>query len=274
MCYQPPAGPPDVPGDLLRVAHRSASGSERWPPISGGAGGHDVVLTSEDGGRFRAYVATADEGDTGVVIAPDNRGLHAFYEELAERFADAGIHAMAFDYYGRTAGVGRRPGDFQPQEHGAKNTTAQTSADLTTSLGHLRGASGARSVYVMGFCKGGRIAFNAAAEHNGLAGVIGFYGWPARRSDDDPSAPIDSVDRMHIPVLGLFGGADKGIPESAAHAFDKALSDRGVRHFIKVYPGLPHSFFEKSNDQFKIENDDAWRRVIGFMRTGDPAALA
>lgn len=263
MCYPPDARPPDLPPDLLLP-----------PPISGGAGGTDVVLTSEDGGRFRAHLAQAADGETAVVIAPDNRGLMPFYEELAQRFADAGIHAIAFDYFGRTAGIDRRDEDFQPQEHNAKNTTAQTSADLATSIGHLRGATGARSVYVMGFCKGGRIAFNAAAEHNGLAGVIGFYGWPARRSDDDASAPIDNVDRMHIPVLGLFGGADKGIPESAAEAFDKALSERMVRHFIHVYPGLPHSFFDRLNTQYKNENDDAWRRVIGFIRTGDPAARA
>jgi carboxymethylenebutenolidase len=262
VCYEPSARPPLVPADLL------------LPPISGGAGGNEVVLTSEDGGRFRAYVANAEGADTGVVIAPDNRGLTAFYEELVERFAGAGISALAFDYYGRTAGVERRPDDFDQQPHGARNTTAQQSADLATSIGHLRGSSGARSVFVMGFCKGGRIAFNAAAEHSGLAGVIGFYGWPARRSDNDPSAPIDQVDRMHIPVLGLFGGADKGIPESAAQEFDRALDEHMVRHFIHVYPGLPHGFFDRFQAQHKTENDEAWRRVIGFMRTGDPTAVA
>lgn len=262
MCYEPSARPPEIPSDLL------------VPPISGGAGGHEVVLTSEDGGRFRAYVSNASDGETGVIIGPDNRGLTAFYEDLVERFADVGISAIAFDYYGRTAGVGRRADDVDLGPHQTKNTTAQTSADLATSIGHLRGSSGARSLFVMGFCKGGRIAFNAAAEHGGLAGVIGFYGWPARRSDEDPSAPIDQVDRMHIPVLGLFGGADKGIPESAVHEFDEALSARMVRHFIHVYPGLAHGFFDRHNAEHKAENDDAWRRVLGFMRTGDPAARA
>src|SRR6266508_2831949 len=168
MCHPAGARPPDVPTDLL--------------PISGGAAGEDVILTSEDASRFRAYLAKAADGDSGVVIAPDVRGLHPFYEELAERFASAGVHAIAFDYFGRTAGIERRPADFAFQEHNAKNTTAQIHADLTTAIGHLRGATDARSIYVMGFCKGGRVAFNAAAEHAGLAGAIGFYGWPTRRS--------------------------------------------------------------------------------------------
>ena len=262
MCYPSSSLPPLLPSDLV------------LPPISGGAGGTDVVLTSEDGGRFRAYLAQASDGEGAIVIAPDNRGLTPFYEILAERFADAGVHALAFDYYGRTAGLDRRGDDFQPGDHARKNTTAQTSADLATSIGHLRGATSARTIYVIGFCKGGRIAFNAAAEHVGLVGVIGFYGWPARTSDLDQSAPIDSVDRMHVPLLGLFGGADKGIPESAALAFDQALQDRMVPHFVHVYPGLPHSFFDRTNAQYKTENDDAWRRVLGFVRTADPAARA
>ncbi len=260
MCYPPSARPPDPPADLL--------------PISGGAGGGDVVLTSEDGGRFRAYLSRAHDGEAGIVIAPDVRGLHPFYEELAERFASAAVHAIAFDHYGRTAGVERRGDDFPFQEHNAKNTTGQIHADLTTAIGHLRGATDARSIYVMGCCKGGRVAFNSAAEHSGTSGAIGFYGWPVRRSDDDPAAPIDNVDRMHVPVLGLFGGADKGIPESAVQAFDRALDARGVRHLIHTYPGAPHSFFDRAFAEYKSECDDAWRRVLGFIRTGDPAARA
>jgi carboxymethylenebutenolidase len=267
MCYPPEARPPDVPADLLR-------GDRALLPISGGSGGTDVVLTSEDGGRFRAYLARAQDGEAGVVIAPDVRGLHPFYEELAERLASAGVHAIAFDYFGRTAGVDRRPPDWAHQDHNAKNTTGQIHADLTTAIGHLRGATDARSIYVMGFCKGGRVAFNAAAEHSGISGAIGFYGWPARRSDEDPAAPVDNVDRMHVPVLGLFGGADKGIPASAVEQFEKALTGRAVRHHIHTYPGAPHSFFDRELAEFRSESEDSWRRVLGFIRTGDPTAKA
>ena len=260
MCYPPSSRPPDVPRGLVR--------------ISGAAGGTDVVLTSEDGGRFRAYLAKAADGEAGVVIAPDVRGLHPFYEELAERFAAAGVHAIAFDYFGRTAGTDRRPPDWAYQDHNTKNTSAQVHADLTTAIGHIRGATDARSIYVMGFCKGGRVAFNAAAEHSGIAGSIGFYGWPTPRSDDDPAAPVHNADRMHVPVLGLFGAADKGIPESAVEQFRKALADKGVRHFIHSYPGAPHSFFDRTAQEHKDASEDAWRRVLGFVRTGDPSARA
>ena len=151
MCHPPGSHPPDVPADLRR--------------ISGGAGGEDVIITSEDATRFRAHLAKADEGDRGVVIAPDVRGLHPFYEELAERFASAGVHAIAIDYFGRTAGTTHRGDDFEYREHLAKTKTTTIQADIASAIGHLRGATDARRIYVLGFCMGGRQAFFASAEH-------------------------------------------------------------------------------------------------------------
>src|SRR5436190_47550 len=75
------------------------------PAIRGAAVSHeDLVLEAADGNSLAAFAATPDEpGDVGVVILPDVRGLYRFYEELALRFAERGIAAVAFDYFGRTA---------------------------------------------------------------------------------------------------------------------------------------------------------------------------
>ena len=260
MCYPPGARPPDVPADLL--------------PISGGAGGEDVILTSEDATRFRAHLAKAEDGDRGVVIAPDVRGLHPFYEELAERFASAGVHAIAFDYFGRTAGTSRRGDDFEFREHVAKLKTTTVQADIASAVGHLRGATDARSVYVLGFCMGGRQAFFASAEHAELAGVIGFYGRLSTREGEEGTAPKDRAPRMRAPVLGLFGGADPGIPSSEVDEFDRALKAARVEHHFVTYPGAPHSFFDRTFAEHQDACEDAWRRALGFMKTGDPASRA
>lgn len=265
MCNAPSSRPPELPPDLERRLER---------PISGGAGGRDQVLTSEDGARFRGYVAPAGDSEAGMVICPDVRGLGPFYEELAERFASAGVSAIAFDYYGRTAGTERRSSDFDFQAHRAHNTSAQEQADLATAIGHLRGASDARSIFVVGFCKGGRAALNASAEQHGLAGVIGFYGWPVALNADDAGAPIDNVDRMRAPVLALFGGADQGIPQEAIERFQSALKERFVSHHVVVYPGAPHSFFDRSAVEHKAAAEDSWRRMLGFVKTGEPTATA
>jgi len=249
-----------VPSDLL--------------PISGGAGGEDVILTSEDATRFRAHRAKASDGDRGVVIAPDVRGLHAFYEELAERFAAAGIHAIAFDYFGRTAGTSRRGDDFEFREHVAKTKPATIQADIASAIGHLRGATDARHIYVIGFCMGGRQAFFASAEHAELAGVIGFYGRLSTREGEEGTAPRDRAPRMRAPVLGLFGGADASIPASDVDVFDRALKDARVQHHFVTYDGAPHSFFDRTFAEHQEACADAWRRALGFIKTGDPASRA
>jgi len=237
--------------------------------MTGGAGGQDVILTSADGTKFRAYLARAAQGDAGVVIAPDVRGLHGFYEELAERFASAGIHAIAFDYFGRTAGTEKRGDDFEYMPHVRQTTPEGVFADISASRAQLETETKARRTFVLGFCFGGRIAFLAAADQPGLAGVVGFYGRLGRRENETWPVPAEEAERMGAAVLGLFGGDDPGIPPTDIAAFDDALG--ATPHHIHTYRGAPHSFFDRTFNEHKAECDDAWRRVLGFMRTGDPA---
>jgi carboxymethylenebutenolidase len=258
MCYPPGARAPDVPVDLL-------------PPITGGAGGQDASLTSADGTKFRAYLAGSSGGDAGVVIAPDVRGLHPFYEELAERFASAGVHAITFDYFGRTAGTERRTNQFDYMPHVRQATSTSVFGDIAAGRAHIEKETKARRTFVLGFCFGGRIAFLSSAAVPGLAGVVGFYGRLGTRENDPWPVPAEEAPRMRAPVLGLFGGDDPSIPATDIAAFDDALRAANVPHHIHTYPGAPHSFFDRTFNEHKAECDDAWRRVLAFMKTGDPA---
>jgi carboxymethylenebutenolidase len=242
--------------------------------MTGGAGGQDATLTSADGTKFRTYLASASSGDAGVVIAPDVRGLHAFYEELAERFASAGVHAIAFDYFGRTGGIERRADDFEYMPHVRQTTPKTVVADIAASRAHLEKETKARRTFVLGFCFGGRIAFLSSAEAPGLAGVVGFYGRLGKRENDPWPVPAEQVRRMSAPVLGLFGGDDPGIPPADIAAFDDGLRTAKVPHYIHTYAGAPHSFFDRTFNEYKTECDDAWRRALGFMKTGDPTKTA
>jgi len=243
------------------------------PPIAGGAGAHGrgLVLTASDGNRFRAQTVTADrEGGPGILILPDVRGLHPFYEELAARFAEANVHATAMDYFGRTAGLGERDEGFDYMAHIGQMTPEGTRADVAAALDHLRSSDGgsAERIFSVGFCFGGRLSFNLAAGGHGLAGVIGFYGRVAEREPGDAAAPIRLAGSYDCPVLGLFGGADESITAADVEAFRAALDAAGVANVLVVYDRAPHSFFDRTFAQHRAACDDAWRRVLRFVDAG------
>ena len=111
------------------------------------------------------------------MIIPDVRGLYPFYIELAERFAEAGHHAIAFDYYGRTAGLGPRDDEFDYGPHREQVKLDQALDDLAAAAAELRRRTGAGPPVTVGFCFGGSISFVAGASPDlDLAGVVGLYG--------------------------------------------------------------------------------------------------
>jgi carboxymethylenebutenolidase len=252
MCYETNARPPAPPADLL--------------PIGGGAPtGESLTLQASDGNEFAAFSAKADrEGGAAIVILPDVRGLHAFYEDLALRFAEAGVHATALDYFGRTAGVGRRGDDFDFWPEVMKTHPDTVALDTAAVITHLR-EQGASSIFTVGFCFGGRNSFNQAARGHGLSGVIGFYGRVAPGNEEDVDAPLAKAKFYECPVLGLFGGTDQMIPVDSIEAFGLALDEAKIDNEMKVYDGAPHSFFDRAFDEFADDCNDAWRRMLGFV---------
>jgi carboxymethylenebutenolidase len=235
------------------------------PAISGAAVSHDdLVLEAADGNRLGAFLAVPEEpARTGIVILPDVRGLYHFYEELALRFAERGYAAVAFDYFGRTAGVAKRGDDFEYMPHVQKTTPDGVQADVRACVEHLR-ALGCATVFTVGFCFGGRNSWLAATAGHGLAGAVGFYGRPGPANDGSPG-PSQRAGEMQCPILALQGGDDPGIPMEDSTAFDEALSAAGIEHEVVVYTGAPHSFFDRKHEQFAAESEDAWKRVLDFV---------
>jgi carboxymethylenebutenolidase len=235
------------------------------PVIRGAAVSHDdLVLEAADGNRFAAFAAVPDEPNgIGIVILPDVRGLYRFYEELALRFAERGYTAVAFDYFGRSAGVEKRAEEFDYPPHVRELTSGQIQADVAATVAEVR-RRGARSVFTVGFCLGGRHSWLAAAAGHGLAGAVGFYGRPGVSADGEPGA-AQRASELEAPILGLMGGADQAITAEDVAAFEQALTDAGVEHELVTYDGAPHSFFDRKQEEFQDASDDAWRRTLAFV---------
>lgn len=243
MCYSDDARPP-------------------LPPIGGAAADQgDVTLHVADGNRFMAYFARAAKPTgAGMVVMPDVRGLHHFYKELAQRFAEAGIDAVAIDYFGRTAGMGSRDDSFEYMPHVEKTTPEGIAADTAAAMAYLKSKDGGavKAVFTVGFCFGGSNSWNQSALNPGLNGCIGFYGRPVR------SLPL--IDEMKAPLLLLIAGSDAATPREQFIEFDRKLTEVGVAHEMQIYEGAPHSFFDRTYEQWKVACDDAWRRMLAFVK--------
>jgi carboxymethylenebutenolidase len=242
MCYSDDARPP-------------------LPPIGGAASDHgDLELTAADGNKFMAYFARAAKPTgAGMVVMPDVRGLHHFYKELAQRFAEAGVDAVAIDYFGRTAGDGDRSEAFDYKPHVEQTTPEGISADVAAAVAQLQSKDGGavKSVFTVGFCFGGSSSWNMSALVDGVNGDIGFYGRPERT--------LPFLSKLKAPLLLLIAGADF-TPIEAFHDFDKKLTEAKVPHEMHIYEGAPHSFFDRSFAEWKDACDDAWLRMLAFIK--------
>jgi carboxymethylenebutenolidase len=247
MCFDRGSSPPVLAGD-----HAIASSGL-------------VTLESIDGTRFGAFEASPEGAASGsVLILPDVRGLHPYYEELACRFAQHGLRSLAIDYFGRTAGApGTRADDFPYLEHMDRVTYAGLRSDIGAAVGRSRSTGSDHPVFTIGFCFGGKVSFLASTFGLDLAGVIGLHAGLGPRND--VPSPKDVAAEIRSPVMGLFGGADPSIPQEAIAEFDAALNAAGVEHRFVSFAGAPHSFFDRKFTEFADQNAAAWREVLAFV---------
>ncbi len=191
-----------------------------------------------------------------MLILPDVRGLHPFFEELALRFAERGVDALAIDYFGRTAGTDVRGDDFDYGPHVAEATWEGLAADIAAGVDALRAPTGDRpgpsSVFTMGFCMGGRLAFDSATPGARARGCRRLLRLARRaRRATAPRHPPTSRARSTLRCSGIFGGADQGIQASMVAEFERALTAAGVDHRLITYPDAPHSFFDRKADRVR-----------------------
>ena len=129
MCSEPDGHPP-----LERAAGASADG-------------HEIVLITGEGDRFTAYQADAHAPTgAGIIVLPDYHGLTGFYRELALRFAETGVDAIAIDYYGRTAPPPPRDPSFEHERQARLHRTRQALRDHGSATYHRDEGAGDQSV--------------------------------------------------------------------------------------------------------------------------------
>ena len=229
-------------------------------PIAGGAlDSSEVVLDAVDGNRLRAFRARASSPNgAGVLILPDVRGLHPYFEELALRFAENGVDALAIDYFGRTAGQNRRGDGFEYMPNIARTTWAGLAADIRAGAEHLRRADEGRvtALFSVGFCFGGGVANTLAVRMPDLSAAVPFYGQPPAMAD---------VPKIKAAVLAHHAELDTRLA-STWPEYDAALTAAKIPHAGYIYPKTNHGFHNDTTPRYdEAAAKLAWQRTLDWF---------
>jgi carboxymethylenebutenolidase len=250
----------------------TAPGDDVGPPAPAAVREEERTIRAGDGADLREFLALPATGFRrgAVLIIHDIWGYTDFYKDLARRITQHGHAAALVDFFGRQ---GDLPESMRaPERTGSKpeamaravQRAQQLSderflADMQTAVDDLL-ARGASRVAAWGFCMGGRLAYVAAARVSGLAGVVAYYGH--LQAESGRLSPLRLAGEIKIPLLGVFGGADPGIPAEQIAAFKDALkTDKDV----VIYPDAPHGFLRYGATQHTAAIDDALQRTFRFL---------
>lgn len=261
------------------LAARPVSASAVQTPADGLVEG-DVRFAAADGFEMSAYRARPAGSKPAPVIfvIQEIFGLHAWIRDITRRLAHAGYYAIAPNLYQRE-GDPTAIADIQTlvTEIVAKVPDAQVLADLD-ALARFAATDGgdAEKLGITGFCWGGRITWLYAAHNPALKAGVAWYGRLLGNSNPlQPAHPIDVAARLHAPVLGLYGTADKGIPLADVEQFSAALQAADSPSRIRLFDGADHGFLADYRPSFHPSAaQTGWTEMLRWFGTNGLAVGA
>lgn len=201
----------------------------------------------------------------GVVVIQEWWGLDQHVKDVTEKFAQEGFVALAPDlYHGK---VTSEPDEARKLVMELDRERAMLEVDAAAAYLQGQADLAGDKVGVVGFCLGGGLSLMAGIRSQRFGASVVFYG-------GNPN-PLDQVQSLNCPVLGLYGEADQGIPPARVNELEVALHRYGKEHELHIYPETPHAFFNDHRESYRAEaSADAWRRTVQFFRTHIGAATA
>ncbi len=235
-----------------------------------------VKVKTKDGKEMDAYRAmpATGQGFGTVVVVQEIFGVHAHIADLCRRFAKAGYYAIAPELYFRQ-GDAKAVSDMQAllREIVSKVPDEQVMGDLDATVAFAKGEGKADTAKlgITGFCWGGRIVWLYAAYSSALKAGVAWYGRVVGDATPlTPKHPIDIAKDLKAPVLGLYGGADTGIPNDSVDKMRAALktgSPAAQKSQIDTYPDTPHGFNADYRPSYRKEQaEDAWKKALAWFK--------
>lgn len=230
----------------------------------------EVKVKTKDGEMpaYRALPANGRNLPT-VLVIQEIFGVHEHIKDVCRRFAKAGYLAVAPELYARQGDVSKLSNIDEIRPIVAKVPDAQVLADLdATADWAAKNGGDPEKLAATGFCWGGRIVWLYAAHNPKLKAGVAWYGRvEGPLAELQPKNPLDVVAQIKAAVLGLYGGADPGIPNDGVDRMRAALKAAGRPSEIHTYPEMPHGFYADYRPSYRREAAaDAWKRALDWFK--------
>ncbi|MEH1904117.1 MAG: dienelactone hydrolase family protein [Nostoc sp.] len=223
-------------------------------------------------GEIPAYRAAPATGENFpiVLVIQEIFGVHEHIQDITRRFAKLGYLAIAPELFVRQGDVSKLSSIDQIRPIVAKVPDAQVLSDLDATVHWaVKSAKGnADKLAITGFCWGGRIIWLYAAHNPNVKAGVAWYGRLVGDATKlTPKHPVDIASKLTVPILGLYGGKDTGIPIDTVEQMRDRLKSSSSKSEIIVYPDAPHAFFADYRPSYREkEAKEGWKRLLAWFK--------
>ncbi len=207
-----------------------------------------------------------------VLVVQEIFGVHEHIKDLCRRLAKAGYFAVAPELYARQGDVSKMtdiPKIISSVVSKVPDAQVLSDLDAAEAWAKSTGQADTSKLSVTGFCWGGRIVWLYVAHNPNLKAGVAWYGRLVGEADPlHPKHPVDLAAELKAPVLGLYGGADTGIPQETVEKMRAAVKDADKPAEIVVYPDAPHGFNADYRPTYREQPAaDGWQRMLDWFKT-------
>ncbi len=225
-------------------------------------------------GEIPAYRAMPDKGKSFpvAIVVQEIFGVHEHIKDICRRFAKLGYVAIAPELYARQGDVSKLEMGKIVSEVVSKVPDVQVMSDLDATIAYAKKSANGddNKVGITGFCWGGRIVWMYCAHNPKVKAGVAWYGRlvpSAQVNPLQPTHPIDVAAKLKVPVLGLYGGKDNGIPNETVERMQAALKAANSKSEIILYPDAPHGFHADYRASYRKETaEDGWRKLREWFK--------
>jgi carboxymethylenebutenolidase len=222
-------------------------------------------------GTIPGYMAMPSQGKNFpvVLIVQEIFGVQEYIQDICRRFAKLGYLAIAPELYARQGNVSKLKDINEILKVVVKVPDEQVLSDLDAAVDFAGKSNGdVARLGITGFCWGGRIIWLYAAHNPKVKAGVAWYGRLVGKGTQlQPKNPIDVAATLKVPVLGLYGGADEGIPLDSVEKMHAAVRATGNPSILVVYPETPHGFYADYRPSYREqEAEDGFARLLAWFK--------